>query len=160
MLPARLQEQARNKKANAMTRSPTSSKFSFTRLAAHWQAVVVMLVLVGRRISAGKKLGSHEAYTQAEQMELWSRAALACLSQQLTVLEQAPAPDSPEEQRARAHLSTLMICLMGLAMLATKWKDELKALSGGGAVLVSLCRYQIVGMCAEKTYTPVYLDSS
>ena len=143
-----------------MTRSPTSSHFSFSRLAAHWQAVVVMLVLVGRRISAGKKLGHHEAYAQAEQMELWSRAALGALSQQLKGLEAAPAPDTTEEQRARAHLSTLMICLMGLAMLAAKWKDELKALSGGGALSVSLCAHMCDGAITVNFYAPAFLDSS
>ena len=148
------------KEPSAMTRSPISSHFSFTRLAAHWQAVVVMLVLVGRQISAGKKLGHHEAYTQAVQMELWSRTALACLSQQLTVLEDHPTSDTPDEQRARAHLSTLMICLMGLAMLAAKWKDELRALSGGGALLVSYSASVKNGVCTETNYAPTYLDSS
>ena len=143
-----------------MTRSPTSSQFSLMRLAAHWQAIVVMLVLVGRKISAGKKLGSHDAHTQAVQMELWSRAALGALSQQLTVLEEAPAPDTFEEQRARAHLSTLMICLMGLAMLAAKWKDELKALSGGDALPISLCPHKCSERGAANTYAPAYLDSS
>ena len=143
-----------------MTRSPNLSHFSFTRLAAHWQAVVVMLVLVGRQISAGKKLGHHKAYTQAAQMELWSRTALACLSQQLTVLEDHPAPDAPEEQRARAHLSTLMICLIGLAMLAAKWREELKALSGGGALLVSYGASVENGVSATTIYIPQYLDSS
>ena len=143
-----------------MTRSPISSHFSFTRLAAHWQAVVLMLVLVGRKISAGKKLGHHEAYAQAEQMELWSRAALGALSQQLTVLEDRPAPDTPGEQCARAHLSTLMICLIGLAMLAAKWKDELKALSGGGALTISLCAHMCDEASAVKTYAPTFLDSS
>ena len=143
-----------------MTRSPTSPHFSFTRLAAHWQVVVVMLVLVGRKISAGKKLGSHEAYSQAEHMELWSRAALGALSQQLTVLEDRPAPDAPEEQRARAHLSTLMICLIGLAMLAAKWKDELKALSGGGALPTSFCFLKNDWASAANTYAPAFLDSS
>ena len=119
-----------------------------------------MLVLVGRRISAGKKLGSYEAFTHAEQMELWSRAALACLSQQLMVLEEHSVPDTTDEQRARAHLSTLMICLIGLAMLAAKWKGELKALSGGGAVPVSLWAHMRDEASTANTYAAVILDSS
>ena len=119
-----------------------------------------MLVLVGRKISADKKLGHHEAYAQAVQMELWSRTALGALSQQLMVLQDCSAPDTPEDQRARAHLSTLMICLMGLALLAAKWKDELKALSGGGALSSSHCVQTCDGASAANTYAPAYLDSS
>ena len=132
---------------------------SYVRFAAQWRAIVLMLILVGRRISDGKKQGNHEAYAQAEMMELWSRAALGALTQQLQVLEDVPHPDAPEDQQARAYLTVATVILLGLAMLAAKMKSELKALSGGASMPVSFAMDMRNAQSPAMSCTPAFLDS-
>ena len=137
-----------------------TSSFSFQALAAHWRAIVLMLVLVGQRISAGQKRGHHAAYMQAEQMELWSRAALACLTQQLVILQERPAPEDPKEAHALEHMHLVAVCLIGLAMLAAKWKAELKGLSGGAEMPELLMATVLYGAPSDFLDLPAILDSS
>ena len=138
----------------------TSSSFSFQALAAHWRAIALMLVLVGQRISAGQKRGHHSAYMQAEQMELWSRSALACLTQQLVILQARLAPTDPKEAHALEHMHLVAVCLLGLAMLAAKWKAELKGLSGGAKLPALLMANPSDRLQVSQSYPPTFLDSS
>ena len=138
------------------------AKNRLVALAAHWMAVACMLVLVGRRVSATKQHACPAAYSQAVTLELWSRTALGALTQQLVVLTDSAPPDTPEDEAALAHLRTIAMCLMALAMLAQKWMSELRALSGqagyackaGGAVQSRA----IASLIPARR--PGYLDSS
>ena len=139
---------------------PRATSFNIQALAAQWRMLVLMLILVGRRVSASNKIGHHDGYRQAEQMELWSRAALACLTQQLTCLQDCPLPDDPKDAHALEHLYLLATCLIGLAMLAAKMKGELKAFAGGEILAANLFAQAALRMAAPRTYSPHYLDSS
>ena len=119
-----------------------------------------MLILVGRQVSAGNKTGHYQAYRQAEQMELWSRAALACLTQQLTCLQDGPSPEDPKEAHARDHLYLIATCLIALAMLAAKMKAEVKAFAGGATLPACLSAQLRDGIGEAQTYAPTFLDSS
>ena len=140
--------------------SARAPSFSLQALAAEWRAIVLMLILVGRQVSAGQKLARHDGYAKAAQMELWGHAALGGLGQQLAVLQDLPQPETPDDAHALEHLKVLYVLLLALTMLAAKMKREARAFAGGAALPGALEAATTDFAPAAILYDLDFLDSS
>ena len=128
-------------------------------LRAQWYAFAALLLACARRISLRQRAGSHEAWGQADLLEVWVRTALSQLTWQLRAIDACGTPLSPEEEDALRHLKSIAYGLLMLALFLQYLKG--KCVRGRAGMRVGALG-ETAGVAAPPRLAdpPGYLDSS
>ena len=102
------------------------SSFSpLQKLAAKWRLIGLLAVAFAQLMRRYEGGCVHGAYAQAEQLEVYVRAAQIALVKEVSEVLETAAPKNAADEAALAHLRVIAGCLLAVAMVLESVKQRL-----------------------------------
>ena len=102
------------------------SSFSpLQKLAAKWRLIGLLAVAFAQLMRRYEGGCVHGARAQAEQLEVYVRAAQVTLLKEVSEVLEAGAPQNAADEAALAHLRVIAGCLLAVAMVLESVKQSL-----------------------------------